>query len=81
MVEDFNVLDSEGLIFLYTLLRVSRQDINSSISIILFIINPEMIINEFLSPADLSRAQTLCVYKSTKVVELGEYKYLMLRAF
>ena len=36
---------------------------------------------EFLSLADLSRAQTLQVYKTAEVVVVDEYKYLMLKAF
>ena len=45
------------------------------------IIDPEVVTREFLSPADLSKAQTLCVYEIAEVVIIDEYKYLMLRAF
>ena len=40
-----------------------------------------MVIREFLGPADLFGAQTLCVYKPAEVVVVGEYKHLMLRPF
>ena len=36
-----------------------------------------MVTREFLSPADLSGAQTLCVYKPAEVVVVGEYENLM----
>ena len=36
---------------------------------------------KFLSPADLSGAQTLCVHKPAEVVVVDEYKHLILTAF
>ena len=78
---DFDILGAEGLFLLYTSLKVSRQDINSSVSLILKIINSEVVTREFLGPADLSGAQTLRVHELAEVVVIGQYKYLMLRPF
>ena len=44
------------------------------------IIDSEVIIREFLSPADLSGAQTLCVYELLKVVIVGKHEDFMSNA-
>ena len=80
-MEDFDVLGAEGFFFLYTLLRVSRQGINSPVSLALTIVDPEVVAREFLGPTDLSEAQTLRLHEPTKVVVVGEYEHLMLRPF
>ena len=41
----------------------------------------KVVTREFLGPANLSGAQTLCTYEPAKVVVVGKYKYLMLRPF
>ena len=81
MVQDFDVLGAEGLFFLCTLLKVSRQGISSSVSLALIIVDLEVVAREFLGPADLFGAQTLCLHEPTEVVVVGEYKHLMLRPF
>ena len=81
MVQDFDVLGAEGLFLFCTLLRVSRQGISSSVSLALMVIDLEVVIREFLGPADLSGAQTLRVYKPAEVVVVGEDEHLMLRPF
>ena len=78
-VQDFDILGAEGLFFFYTLLKVSRQDISSLVSLTLIIINLEVVTREFLGPANLTRAQTFRVYKPAEVVVLGEYEHLILR--
>ena len=78
-MENFDVLGSESFFFLCTLLRVLKQGINSSISFALTIIDPEVVTKEFLSPANLSGAQTLCIHEMVEVVVIDEYKHLMLR--
>ena len=80
-MQDFDILGVEGLFFFGTLLRVLRQGINSSISLALTIVNIEVVAREFLSPADLSGAQTLRFYKPMEVVLVGEYEHLMLKPF
>ena len=80
-VQDFDILGAEGLFLLYTLLRVSRQYISSSISLALMIVDSEVVAREFLGPADLSGAQTLCLHEPAEVIVVGEYKHLMLKPF
>ena len=80
-MHDFDVLCLEGLFLLSIPLRVSRQDIDSSISLALTIIDLEVVTREFLSLANLSLAQTLHVHKLLEVVMVGKYKDFMSRAF
>ena len=80
-MEDFEIFGLENLLFLYTLLRVLRQGISSSINLALSIINLGVVTREFLSLTDLSGAQTLRVQETAKVVMVDEYKYFMLKAF
>ena len=40
-----------------------------------------MVSGEFLGPADLSRAQTLCIYETTEVIMIHKDENLMLAAF
>ena len=79
-MQDFDVLCSKGLFFLSTPLRVLRQGISSSVSLTLTIINLKVVTKEFLCPADLSGAQTLCVHELAEVVVVGKYKHLMLKS-
>ena len=80
MVQNLDVLRSEGLFFLSIPLRISRQSIGSSVSLALRIIDSEVVTREFLSPANLSGAQTLHVYKSSEVVIVGKHEDFMSRA-
>ena len=54
-------------------LKKARQFVCSSICLALMIIDLKMVTTEFLSPADLSRAQTLHVHEPTEVVIVGKY--------
>ena len=81
MVQNFDVFGTEGFFLLCTLLRVLRQGISSPVSSALTIVNLEVIAREFLGPADLSEAQTLCLHELVEVVVVDEYKDLMLRPF
>ena len=80
-MQNFDLLGAEGLFFFCTLLRVLRQGISSFVSLVLTIVDLEVVPREFLGLADLSGAQTLCLYEPTEVVVVGEYKHLMLRPF
>ena len=80
-MQDLDVFCSEGLFFSSTLLKVLRQGIGSSVSLALTIIDSEVVAREFLGPADLSGAQTLCLHEPAEVVVVGEYEHLMLRPF
>ena len=80
-MQDFDVFGAEGVFFLRTLLRVSRQGIGSSVSLALTIVNSEVVMRELLGLADLFGAQTLRVHEPAEVVMVGEYEHLMPRAF
>ena len=79
-MQNLDVLRSEGVFLFSTPLRVLRQDIGSSVSLALVIIDLEVVMREFLSPADLFGAQTLCVHESSEVVMVGKHKDFMSRA-
>ena len=81
MVQDFDVLVLEGLFLLCISLRVSKQGVSSSISFALAIIDLEVVTREFLSPANLSGAQTLRIHKPAEVVVIGKHEDFMLKAF
>lgn len=51
-----------------------RQDISSSIYFVLAIINSEVVLGEFLGLVNLSRAQSLSVHKTIKVIVINEDK-------
>ena len=80
-VQNLDILRSESVFLLNTLLRVSRQGIGSFVSFALTIINSEVVVRELLGPADLSGGQTLCVHEPAEVVMVGEYEHFMLGAF
>ena len=80
-MQDFDVFGLKDLFFFYTPLKVSRQDISSSISFDLMIVNLKAVTGEFLGLADLFEAQTLCIHESAEVIMVNKYKDFMLRAF
>lgn len=53
-------------------LKKTKESVCSSIGFSLLIINPKVILREFLGPTDLTRAQALGVYESTQVIMVGE---------
>ena len=71
----------EGVFFLCTSLKVSRQGISSFVNLALMIIDLDVVMREFLGPADLPRAQTFCVHEPAEVVVVDKYKDFMSRAF
>ena len=79
-MQDFDVLVLEGLFLLCTSLKVLRQGVSSSIGFALTIIDLEVVTREFLSPANLFGAQTLCIYELAEVVVVGKHENFMLRA-
>ena len=77
--KNFNILCLEGVVFLSILLGVLGQSISSSVSFALIIIDSEVVTREFLGPANLSGAQTLCVYKLSEVIMVGKDKNFISR--
>ena len=80
MVQNFDVPRSESLFLLSTPLRVSRQGIGSFVSFALTIIDSDVLTIEFMSPTDLSGAQTLYVHELSEGVMVGKYENFMSRA-
>ena len=80
-MQDFDILGAENLFLLFTLLKILRQSISSSVSLALMIVDLKVVAREFLGPVDLSGAQTLCFHEPTEVVVVGGYEHLMLRPF
>ena len=62
-------------------LKEAREDVCSSICFALTVVNLKMVTRKFLSPVDLSEAQTLYVYKTAKVIMIGQDKDLVLATF
>ena len=80
-MKNSSVLSSKLFSFILVSLRKSRQCICSPICLALTIINPKMIPEEFLGPTDLPGAQTFRIYKTAKVVVIGEHENFVLATF
>ena len=80
VVQDFYVLSSKNPFLVSTPMRVLRQSVSSSICFVLAVVNLEVVTKKFLSPANLSRAQTLHVYKLLEFVMVDKHKDFILRA-
>ena len=80
-MKDFDVVGPKGLFLLCILLRILKLGISSSVKLVLTTTDLEVVTKEILDLANLSGAQTLCVYELAEVVVVGEYKYLVLRLF
>ena len=81
MVENFDIFGTECFFLFNTPLKVSRQGISISIYFAPAVIDSEVVTKKFLSLADLSGAQTLCIYESTKVIVISKDKDFMFAIF
>ncbi len=81
MMKNLGVLISKSLFFGLASLREVRQGISHSISFSLTIIDLEVVSRELLGPADLTRAQTLCIYKLAEVIMVSKNKDLVFATF
>ena len=79
-MQNLDVLRSKGFFLLNPPVRISRQGINSSVSLVLTIVDSEVVTRELLDPADLSGAQTLCVHEPAEVVVVGKHENFMSKA-
>ena len=79
-MQNLDVLRSKGLFLFSNPLRGSRQGIGNSVYLALIIIDLEVLTREFLSLADLFRAQTLHVHELSEVVMVGKHEEFMSRA-
>lgn len=80
-MEDTSILDSMGLFFIEAPLRKARKGVGGGVSFVLSIIYVEVILREFLGPADLAKTQNLYINKLTEVVMIGKHKNFVLAAF
>ncbi len=80
-MQDLCIFGLEGLFFLSTLLGVLRQGISSFISFTLSIVNPKVVLWQFLSSLDLLRAWSFHIYEALEVIVVCEHEDFMLVAF
>ena len=81
IVQDFHVFGLKSFFLLSIPLKILRQGVNSTICLILVVINSEVVIKKVLNLVDLSGIQTLYIYELSKIVIVGKYKKLILEAF
>ena len=79
-MQNLDVLRLEGLFLLSTPLRVLRQEIGSSVSLSLTIVDLKVVTRELLGSADLSGAQTFRVHEPVEVVVVGKHENFMSKA-
>ena len=80
-MKDLAIFSSKLIFLILASLGKPQQNICSCICLALAIINLKLITGKLLSPADLSRAQGLCIHETTKIVVICEDKYLMFATF
>ena len=81
LMKNSSILSLKDFFLVLAFLRKAQQGISSCVGLTLTVINPEVILREFLSPANLTRAQTLCVHKLSKVIMIGENKNFVFAVF
>ena len=80
-MQDLCIFSLKGLFFVSTLLRVLRQGINSFISFVLSIINPEVILEQFLNLSDVPKAQAFYIHEALEVVVVCKRENFIFVAF
>ncbi len=80
-MKNLGVLISESLFLGLASLGEASQSISRSISLFLTIIDSEVVLRELLGPADLTRAQALCIYELTEIIMVIKDKDLVFVAF
>ncbi len=80
-MKNLSILISERFFLSLASLREARQSISRSISFSLMIIDSEVVSRDFLSPADLTRAQVFCIHESTEVIMVSKDENLVFAAF
>ena len=79
MVQNFDILGLKSFFFLSTPLKILKKGISSCIYLVLAIIDLEMVMKMFLSPENLSGAQTLFIHELLNIVMVDKHKNFMLR--
>ncbi len=80
-MENLRVLIFESHFLGLAPLKEAKYGISRSISLSLTIINLKVVSREFLGPADLARAQTLCIHELTEVFVVSKDEDLVFAAF
>ena len=80
-MKDSAILSLELILLILASLGKPRQSICSCICLFLAIVDSEMVLREFLGPADLFGAQIFCVHERTEVIVVRKDEDLMLAAF
>ncbi len=80
-MENLGVLIFENLFLGLASLGETRQGISHSISLFLTIIDSEVVSKELLGPANLTKTQAFCIYKSTEIIIVSKDKDLVFAAF
>ena len=67
-MKNLSIFSSKLFLFIDTSLKIARQNVYSSIALVLLIINLKMIFGKLFGLFDFSRTQFFYIYKSTKVI-------------
>ena len=79
--EEFKYSQLKSWLFLYYFAEKNKIERLQLRLLFLIIIYLKIISIKLLGLADLARAQTFCMHKTTKVAIIGKYKYFKLAIF
>ena len=80
-MKNLNVFSLKFFFFVMTCLKKVKKGVYISIYFALTVANPKMVLKKLLSPPDLTKAQTLCIYEPIKIVVVGQDEDFILAAF
>ena len=80
-MRSLSIFSLKLIFFIQTFLKKTKERICSSISFTLIIINLEKITKKFLGAADLTRAQTVYIYKLSEIIIVSKNKNFVLAVF
>ena len=73
-MKNLGILGSEFFFFALTSRGKTRQSISSCVSLVLAIIDSEMVTREFLGPVDLPGTLTLGILRSAEIIMISRHK-------
>ena len=80
-MKNFRVLSSKLFFLIQAFVKEMRACIYGSICFTLTIIDLTIVTRKLLGPADLTRAQTLCIYELSEVIMVSENEDFVFAAF
>ena len=80
-MKNLSIFSLKLFFFIFVSLKKTKQCIYSFIYFLLTIINPKMIFEQLLGPTDIPKAQTLYIYKTTKIFLIDEHENFLLATF